>query len=149
MKSSSCSSENPRYKDDTILEYKTNHAGWIVLASNAIRDKVTALEVYRQKDVVEKCFDDIKNELDTKRIRVHSVPSMEGRLFIQFVALILRTSIKEVMRINDWFRNHSVRDVIDEMKSLREVKAEGVRRKMRTQPTAFQKEIATLFGFIL
>ncbi|RDI91906.1 hypothetical protein Q502_10610, partial [Mesotoga sp. Brook.08.YT.4.2.5.2.] len=53
-----------------------------------IKDPVEALRVYRNKDTIEKSFDDLKNQLDMKRLRIHSAASMDGRLFVQFIALI-------------------------------------------------------------
>ena len=45
--------------------------------------------VILQKDAIEKGFDDLKNDLDMKRLRIHSNATMEGRIFIQFVSLVL------------------------------------------------------------
>ena len=70
------------FDEDAIAEYKKNRVGWFVLAGNDIKDKVKALEVYRAKDAVEKCFDDMKNDLDMKRIRMHTKETMDGRVFI-------------------------------------------------------------------
>lgn len=47
------------------------------------------LSVYRRRDVLEKGFDDLKNYLDMKRLRVHSFGVLEGKLFCCFVALIV------------------------------------------------------------
>ena len=60
-----------------------------------------ALNAYRQKDAVEKGFDDFKNDLDMKRRRIHSNAAMEGRIFIQFIALILTTYLKRIMKRTD------------------------------------------------
>ena len=57
--------------------------GWFVIATNDIKDAAKALEIYRQKDTVEKHFDDLKNDLDMKRLRIHTSAAMKGRLFIQ------------------------------------------------------------------
>ena len=62
--------------------------------SNKIQSAEEALTTYRNKDVVENCFDDLKNHLDMKRLRVHSAPAMDGRLFLQFLALIYVSSIR-------------------------------------------------------
>lgn len=35
------------YNEEAITEYKRNRNGWLVLVTNDIRDKVHALEVYR------------------------------------------------------------------------------------------------------
>ena len=89
------------------------------------------------KDAVEKHFDDLKNDLDMKRLRIHSSAAMDGRLFVQYIALILSSQVKNVMSQNDWFKSHNMQDVIDEMKSLRVVSVEGKRKQIYTTPTSF------------
>ena len=134
------------YNDEAIKQYRKNTVGWFVLMSNDIKDASTALWVYRMKDAVEKHFDDLKNDLDMKRLRIHSPETMTGRIFIQFVALIFVAKIKVVMQSNDWLHNHNLQEVIDEMKSLHRVKLISKRsRDIITTLTAFQKEIVTLF----
>lgn len=136
------------YNEDAINEHKRNRIGWFVLATNDIKDKVRALEIYRNKDAVEKNFDDLKNDLDMKRLRIHSSAAMDGRIFIQFISLILTTKLKEVMRENGWFKNHTLQEVFEEMKSIREVRIEGRRKKLVTQLTGFQSEIMELYGLV-
>ena len=101
------------------------------------------------KDAVEKNFDDLKNDLDMKRLRIHTQSTMDGRIFIQFIALILITKLKEVMRENNWFQNHNLQEVIEEMKSIREVSIEGKRKKLITQLTGFQSEIVELYKLVI
>jgi len=134
------------YNQAAIDDHRKNTIGWFVMITNDIKDPVKALETYRQKDIAEKAFDDLKNDLDCKRLRIHSAQAMNGRLFIQFVALILSSKIKQVMNEAGWFRNYDMQQVIDEMKSLREVKMEGNRKRIITAPTAFQEKIIKLFG---
>jgi len=133
------------YNQEAIDEHRTNVVGWFVMITNDIKDPVKALEIYRRKDTAEKSFDNIKNDLDGKRLRIHSVPAMEGRLFIQFIALILSERIQLTMNAAGWFKNHSMQDVIEEMKSLQEVSIQGRRKKYNTTPTNFQTQIAKLF----
>lgn len=137
------------YNQDAIDQYRRNTAGWFVLISNDIKDPVKALEIYRMKDAVEKHFDDLKNDLDMKRLRVHSAAAMDGRLFIQYIALILSSQIKVVMNRNGWFKKHNMQDVIDEMKSLRVISIQGKRKRIYTTLTSFQKEIIKLFELSL
>ena len=102
------------YKENTIAEYKRSFTGWFVMISNDVKDKVAALEIYRQKDTVEKNFDDLKNDLDMKRLRLHSNAAMDGRIFLQFLALILTTRLNQIMRQNDMLKNHDLQEVFDE-----------------------------------
>ena len=45
-----------------------------------------------------------------KRLRIHSNATMEGRIFIQFIALVLTTYLKNVMEEHGWTRNHNLQE---------------------------------------
>lgn len=133
------------YNEEAIQKHKKNCIGWFVLITNDVKDPVKALEIYRRKDTVEKKFDDLKNDLDLKRLRIHSAAAMDGRIFLQYIALILTSRIKTVMNEAGWFKNHDMQEVIDEMKSIRKIRIEGRRKELTTTLTSFQKNIITLF----
>lgn len=133
------------YNQDAIDHYRKNTAGFFVLISNDIKDPVKALEIYRRKDSVEKHFDDLKNDLDMKRLRIHSSAAMDGRLFIQYIALILSSQIRTILHQNGWLKNYTLQDIIDEMKSLRLVCMDGKLKFLYTTLTSLQKQIASLF----
>ena len=94
---------------------------------------------------MEKEFDDLKNDLDMKRLRMHMPRSVEGRLFIQFLASILTAWLREKLREAGWLKNVTLQEVIDEMKSLREVSRIGKRKRLMTTLTSRQKEILKLY----
>lgn len=133
------------YNEEAISEHKRNRIGWFVLATNSIKDKTRALELYRNKDSVEKCFDDLKNDLDMKRIRMHSAEAMEGRIFIQFISLLITSRLKHVMNEAGWFKDYDLQEVLNEMKSVQTVSIQGGRKKYTTELTRFQKEIFELY----
>ena len=83
--------------DEAILAFQNKYAGYSVIISNDMKDPVEALMVYRAKDRVEKSFDNLKNDLDGKRLRVRSEWAMGGRMFVQFLSLILASYIQRVM----------------------------------------------------
>jgi len=58
-------------------------------------DAVTALELYRNKDVVEKAFGNLKERLSMRRALVSSEQSLDGKLFVQSVAPIYPSCIKK------------------------------------------------------
>ncbi len=94
---------------------------------------------------MEKCFDDLKNDLDMKRIRMHSAAAMEGRIFIQFIALLITTRLKQVMNKAGWFKDYDLQEVLNEMKTVRTVSIQGSRKKYTTELTQFQKQILELY----
>ena len=70
----------------------------------------------------------------------------KGRIFIQFIALLITTRLKQVMNAAGWFKNHDLQKVISEMKTVHSVSINGTRKKYTTELTPFQKDIYELYG---
>ncbi len=64
---------------------------FVMLTNNKKIKKEELLNSYRKRDMVEKMFDIEKNEMDTKRLRIHSEKNMNGRIFVKFIGLINET----------------------------------------------------------
>ena len=114
--------------------------------SNGIKDPVKALQVYRDKDVVEKCFDDLKNQLDMKRLRMHRSEAVDGRLFIQFIALIFMSAMRKEMRQSDLIEQYTVRELLQEMETLTKVRYSGKYGHILTEVTKQQRQILKSLG---
>jgi transposase len=48
-----------QYRDDEIGEYRNRYAGFFCLLADTKASPDDLLEIYRRKDVVENCFDDL------------------------------------------------------------------------------------------
>jgi transposase len=90
---------------------------------------------------VEKCFDDLKNSLDMKRLRMHTSATVDGRLFVQFIALILISAIRKEMRLSNLVEKYTVRELLQEMKTLTKVKYPGKYGHILTEVTKAQRDI--------
>jgi transposase len=128
-----------------IREYRNRRAGFLVLISNHENDPVKALEIYRCKETAELSFDDMKNNQDFNRLRVATEQAMDGRAFIQFVALCISLELKHVIYSNDDLKNRTEREIIDEMKLLRATKIEGRHNPIRTELTKLHKLVLKAF----
>jgi transposase len=131
---------------EAVEAARKQYAGFRVILSTNIKDNLEALKIYRNKDVVEKCFDDLKNELDMKRLRVHNSGRMKSRLFIQFIALILLSQIRKVMREQDLLGKYTARSLIMEMESLTTIYYSGKYKNKMSEATKVQREILKAFG---
>lgn len=134
------------YNQPAIDAYKKNAAGYLVLLSNDIKDPVEALKAYRNKDVVEKGFDNLKNRLDMKRLRVHLEANMKGRLFIQFIALILVSYIQQIINEQDKIKFRTVSELLEELELLNTVKFASHYGQITSELTKKQREIFKAFG---
>lgn len=50
------------------------------------------------------------------------------------------------MRDAGWNKNYDLQEILNEMKTMREVKAVGTRKKYYTEPTGLQKQVLELYG---
>lgn len=133
--------KNVAFNMPAVNQYINRYTGFQALLSNNIKDPVEALRIYRDKDVVEKCFDDCKNQLDMKRLRMHNSPSMDGRLFVQFIALILVSALRKNMRKADLMKRYTVRELLQETETLMKIKYTGTHKPILTEMTKPQREI--------
>lgn len=132
------------YNDEAVSKYIKRYAGFQAILSNSIKDPVRALQVYRDKDVVEKSFDDLKNQLDMKRLRMHSSAAVEGRLFVQFISLILMSALRKEMRDVGLIQRYTTRELLQEMEPLTKVRYAGKYGHILTEVSKSQREILEL-----
>ena len=77
------------------IDAALSRMGFFIIAETCFK-KTTAevLETYRRRDVVEKCFDNLKNDLDMKRLHTHSDETTDGKAFVAFIALTVLSKIR-------------------------------------------------------
>ena len=73
------------------------------------------LSVYRHKDRVEKSFNNLKDRLWLRRTRCSKDENLNGKVFVQFVALTLLSYIQKVMKEHDLYKRHSYRELMEEV----------------------------------
>lgn len=133
-----------------VAKLEEETGGYFAIASNQIKDPFHALYVYKLRDGVEKRFDDLKNEEDCHRLRMHSSAHVQARLFIQFIAQILRCYLlhEKKSRESDWARlklgNKTINDIMRAMSYIRYVHVEG-RCAFYKRPTATQIALMSFF----
>jgi transposase len=134
------------FNDTEIQEYRKRYSGFFCILSNKIKSAEVALNIYRTKDTVENCFDDLKNHLDMKRLRVHSSAAMDSRLFLQFIALIYVSSIRNTIQADDKLKYLTAREVMEEMETLTKIKYSNRYGQVFTETTPVQRRIMDAFG---
>lgn len=128
------------HRKKEVIDSEKRLAGYFVILTNHYKDPQQLLEIYRKKDVVEKNFDNLKNDLDLHRLRIHSDEAMEGRIFIGFISLIIASYIREKMRVHDIYRKYSFHELMAELKKLKMIVFKDG-KKMLTEITSGQKFI--------
>jgi hypothetical protein len=138
-----------KYNDAEIQKYKKRYAGFFCILTNVKTDSAELLEVYRKRDAVENCFDDLKNSLDMKRLRVHSSTNMDSRLFIQFIALILISRIRSIAAKSKQcgkIRFMTVREIMEAMECIVRITYSGRYGSTISEIAPLQQDIIDAFG---
>ena len=89
--------------------------GFFAIISNEIKDPIKALETYRNKDLVEKAFGNLKERLNMRRTGVSSDSALEGKLFAQFIALIYLSYIKKQMSEQGLYKSYTMQELLDDL----------------------------------
>ncbi len=100
---------------EDAVKAKEENFGYFTLISNGIKDPLEAIDVYRSKDLIEKAYDDLKNRLNFRRTSVSSEERLEGKLFVQFIALIYVSYIKQKMDEQNLFKRYTLQGLLDEL----------------------------------
>ena len=118
---------------------------FIIVETDFEASSLEILMTYRQRDVVEKSFDDLKNELDMKRIHCHSDETMEGKMFVAFFALILRSCMQNKLRLYLGETGLSFSSVLKELRKIKYVHTKDG-KKLLSPVTKKQRDILSACG---
>ena len=122
------------------IEKHTKNYGYFSLISNENLEVSEVLNIYRQKDVAEKAFHNIKDRLDTRRVRVSSKPTLDGKIFVTFVSLILLSYIKNQMKRQELYKKYTTQELLDELDIIESYEREGEKLRLG-EITKKQREI--------
>lgn len=130
-----------------INEVKT-HLGFFSLISNVEKNAEEAIEIYRNRDQVEKMFMMIKSGMDMEKFGVQSDEGIRGKIELAFIASVLRSEINEKMRVlrKTNRKEYTVPSVIKALENIeitRNTKGSYIRRYALTSK---QKKILKEFG---
>lgn len=131
-------------KEDVVKEAK-RYYGYFSLLTNEKMDAITALELYRNKDVVEKAFGNLKERLNMRRTLVSSEQSLDGKIFVEFIALIFLSYIKKQMQDRNLFKSYTLQGLLDKLDVIEYFESPG-RKGSVGEVLEKQKEIYMNLG---
>ena len=85
-------------ENTSAVEKELSLAGYFAIVSSDNMTAREAIELYKSRDASEKLFRSDKSYLGNKSMRVHSDEAVSSKVFIQFIALILRSRIYTALK---------------------------------------------------
>jgi len=108
--------------DTNKVDERFERSGFFVLLGNKPGLSCgEVLKIYRDRDVIEKSFEQFKNRLDFKRMRTHWNKTTEGKMFVGFLALILRSYMLRVIKGDPQTKHLTFDKVLIELKKIKSV----------------------------
>jgi transposase len=113
-------------RKSNAISQAVNRFGKVVLLSSTKRSWEEVLSLYRNRDLIEKEFDNLKNELDVMPLRVSKLSTLKGLLFIFFISLVIRSLLLQKARNAGLLGKNSIDDILLDLAKLRAVKIGSV-----------------------
>lgn len=133
-----------------VINEEIRLCGYFVIITSEEMTSAQALELYKSRDVSEKLFRGDKSYLGNKSFRVHTSESVHAKIFIEFVALIIRsrfyTCLKEQMQKSGRKNYMTVPAAIRELEKIELIRQSDRGYCMDYAVTATQKEILKAFN---
>ena len=140
---------NVEYNMQNIEKHRQRYAGHICFITNdkTISTAALALSEYSTRDYIEKDFDELKNELDMKTIRVHTDGRMCARLLIQFISQIILREIRILLKKSDYCKKMTRKQIASHIKGIYKITFKGKYKDVKPELTKAQREILEALGF--
>lgn len=133
------------------IERELELSGYFCIVTSERMTAKDAIDLYKSRDASEKLFRGDKSYLGARSLRVHSDESAAAKLFVEFVALIVRsriyTCLKDEMQNLDKRPNYmTVPAAIRELEKIEMVRQLDNVYRLDHAVTARQKTILNAFG---
>ena len=138
-----------REKQD-VIDSEIKLCGYFIIITSEKMSAEEALDLYKSRDGSEKLFRGDKSYLGNKSLRVHGNESVNNKIFIEFVALIIRnkfyTYLKEQMHRSEKKDNFmTVPAALKELEKIEMIRQADGNYRLDHAVTATQKEILKAF----
>ncbi len=150
---------NLHYIDEYLISFSPkkkeiqkliDNCGYFCLVTSEELTASNALDIYRDRDSIEKLFMIIKSEMDFNCFKVQSDVSLRAKFHIAFIASIVRNEIykvsKELKETTKDKKSYTVPSIIRELEKIECTKDINNMYQRRYSLTARQKKIFEMFN---
>lgn len=134
-----------------VIERENDLSGYFCIITSEKMNAREALDLYKSRDASEKLFRGDKSYLGDKSLRIYGDSAAESKIFIEFLALIIRNRIynylKDEMKNLDKRPNYmTVPAALRELDKIEMVRLTDNKYRLDHAVTATQKTILRAFG---
>jgi transposase len=134
-------------RDRKHIEEELNKKGYFTIVTSEKKEATEVLDIYRGRDNIEKMFRTLKSGIDFNKYRVYSDAALQSKVFITFIAMIIRNEIfQKLEKLRKTNKKYfTVPAVIYELENIEITRNNEGRYTRRYALTAKQKQILKQF----
>lgn len=134
-----------------VIELENDLSGYFCIITSEKMSAKEALNLYKSRDTSEKLFRGDKSYLGDKSLRIYGDTAAESKIFIEFLALIVRNRMynclkDEMLKLDSRPNYMTVPAAIKELEKIEMVRLTDNRYRLDHAVTATQKKILKAFG---
>jgi len=122
------------------VSQRINKMGKFLLFYNGECDWMECLTAYKERDIVEKGFKAMKNDIKSLPLNTNKDSTTKGFIFICFIGLIIRMRLLNIMREKEILKNYTVESLLLELEKIKKIELENG-ETIITELTRKQKDI--------
>ncbi len=126
--------------------HHNKYFGFNVLVSNFTRNATNAVIPFLQREAVSEMFESIRNEYDNTALNLFTETNHLSRIFIQFISLVLRIEVLNIMNSKKLNRTMTFKEMVLELSNIKTVKLPNVKKPLETFITDQQLRILNTFN---
>ena len=137
-------------ENTAVTERELDLCGYFVIVTSDRMTAKEALHIYKSRDYSEKAFRGDKTYLGDKSLRVHSTESTSAKIFVEFVAMIIRNKlytclVDEMNRLGKKLNYMTVPAAIKDLEKIEMTRQTDNVYRLDHAVTATQKKILNAF----
>jgi len=126
---------------------RLNRKGIYLIAYNGNYTWDTCLASYKEKELIERGFDILKNDLEFTTPHIRKDTTLKGLMFICFLALIIRMRIMNVLKRAGLLKSYSCERLVIQFEKLKAIVMEDG-QIIYSELTKKQKELLQSFDAV-
>lgn len=133
-------------KEKVINEMSKNYGYFLVFTTDCESTANDILYYYREKDVDEKMFYQLKEYMGARRLHTQNQETTNGKLFVLFIALIIRSHMYQKLTKYKTIHHLTFEKCMRKLDDIRIIKRKNKPARLTKEVTKQQRDMLEIFG---
>lgn len=134
-----------RLNETAVHECSKNYGYFLVFTTDHEATAEDILYYYREKDVDEKMFYQLKDYMEARRLHTHTQKTTDGKLFVLFIALIMRSRLYQKLKQYKTANHMTLEKCIRKLENIQVILRKNQSPRLVKELTRQQKDLLDIF----